>query len=108
MRKETSLPGIHNAAVSLTGSLLNVFVDADKVIGHLDRERRPREHRLCRHMTPYTVRHRVDLADLFRRTVALDTGFDITCLILGCILVRVVTRHAAELVIALDKALALR
>ena len=88
--------------------LLNAFVDADKVIGHLNRERRPREHRLCRHMTPYTVRHRVDLADLLRRTVTLKTCLDITRLILGCILVRVVTRHAAELVIALDKALALR
>ena len=59
-------------------------------------------------MTPYTVTNRVDLADLFRRAVALDTGLHIARLILGCILMRVMTRHAAELVITLDKALALR
>lgn len=107
MRKEISLPGIHNAAVSLTESLLNVFVDADKVVGHFYRERRPRKHRLCRHMTPYAVRHWVDLADLLRRTVALDASLDVARFILGCILVRVMTRHAAELVIALNKTLAL-
>ena len=39
--------------------------------------------------------------------MALDTGFDVTRLILGCILMWVVTRHAAKLVITLDKALAL-
>ena len=59
-------------------------------------------------MTSDTVTHRVDLADLLRRAVALDTGLHIARLILGCILMRVVTRHAAELVITLDKALALR
>lgn len=59
-------------------------------------------------MTPYTIRCRVDLADLFWRTVALNTGLDIARFIFGCILVRVMTRHAAELVITLNKALALR